>query len=75
MQKKFKRNNQEPVDTVPKFKLQNKNLEDRKENTKEILGDKAIKPTRDAGFPYENFNMNSGVTLFYEAKMKDGIRS
>jgi hypothetical protein len=37
----------DPSDLVPKHKVNNKILEDRKENTKEILGDKSIKPSRD----------------------------
>lgn len=62
----------DPTDAIPKTKLNNKILDDRKENTKEIVGDRGIKPSRDLQFPYDNFNMGSGVTLFFESKMKEG---
>jgi CHASE1-domain containing sensor protein len=35
-------------------------LEERKENTKDILGDKVVKPTRDVQLPYDTFAMTNG---------------
>jgi hypothetical protein len=45
---------------IPKQKVTNKVLDEKKDNTKEILGDKAIKPTRDAYLPYDTFMMTNG---------------
>ena len=42
----------------------NKILEEKKDVAKEIIGDRAIKPSRDVSFPYENFNMNNGMFIF-----------
>lgn len=42
----------------------NKIIEEKKDVTKEILGDRAIKPSRDLAFPYDTFNMNNGNKEF-----------
>ncbi|KAM3127166.1 hypothetical protein pb186bvf_020721 [Paramecium bursaria] len=59
---------------VQEQEIPNKNVIERKDNTKEVIGDKAIKPDKSSQFPYDNFAMNNGVRLFYESKVKDGVR-
>ena len=66
---------------IPRFKISNKLVE---KEGKDILGDKAIKPTKDNQLPYDLFNMthgsyviltpNLGVKLFFEKKTKEGVR-
>jgi hypothetical protein len=42
---------------IPRYKVSNKFVD---KEGKDILGDKAIKPTKDNSLPYDLFNMTNG---------------
>ncbi|CAD8064707.1 unnamed protein product [Paramecium sonneborni] len=58
----------------PEQEIPNRVLQERKDTTKEVIGDKALRIDKTSQFPYEVFTMNNGVKLFFEHKMKEGIR-
>ncbi|CAD8060601.1 unnamed protein product [Paramecium primaurelia] len=58
----------------PEQEIPNRVLQERKDATKEVIGDKALRIDKTSQFPYEVFTMNNGVKLYYEHKMKEGVR-
>ncbi|CAD8166389.1 unnamed protein product [Paramecium octaurelia] len=58
----------------PEQEIPNRVLQERKDATKEVIGDKALRIDKTSQFPYEVFTMNNGVKLYFEHKMKEGVR-
>ncbi|CAD8146290.1 unnamed protein product [Paramecium octaurelia] len=58
----------------PEQEIPNRILQERKDATKEVIGDKALRIDKTSQFPYEVFTMNNGVKLYFEHKMKEGVR-
>ncbi|CAD8145393.1 unnamed protein product [Paramecium pentaurelia] len=60
--------------SCPEQEIPNRVLQERKDATKEVIGDKALRIDKTSQFPYEVFTMNNGVKLYFEHKMKEGIK-
>ncbi|CAK68922.1 unnamed protein product (macronuclear) [Paramecium tetraurelia] len=58
----------------PEQEIPNRVLQERKDATKEVIGDKALRIDKTSQFPYEVFTMNNGVKLYFEHKMKEGVK-
>ncbi|CAD8076028.1 unnamed protein product [Paramecium sonneborni] len=58
----------------PEQEIPNRVLQERKDAAKEVIGDKALRVDKTSQFPYEVFTMNNGVKLYFEHKMKEGVR-
>ncbi|CAD8145495.1 unnamed protein product [Paramecium octaurelia] len=58
----------------PEQEIPNRVIQERRDAAKEVIGDKALRIDKTSQFPYEVFTMNNGVKLYYEQKMKEGVR-
>ncbi|CAD8074596.1 unnamed protein product [Paramecium sonneborni] len=58
----------------PEQEIPNRVIQERKDAAKEVMGDKALRMDKTSQFPYEVFTMNNGVKLYFEHKMKEGVR-
>ncbi|CAD8158835.1 unnamed protein product [Paramecium pentaurelia] len=58
----------------PEQEIPNRVIQERRDAAKEVIGDKALRVDKTSQFPYEVFTMNNGVKLYFEQKMKEGVR-
>ncbi|CAD8058359.1 unnamed protein product [Paramecium primaurelia] len=58
----------------PEQDIPNRVIQERRDAAKEVIGDKALRVDKTSQFPYEVFTMNNGVKLYFEQKMKEGVR-